>query len=93
MATSFAGCLGTPASFKAFPLGVGGRNMNLLRSICCLFGSRCAPEETKSPGDRAEQSTSADLGQREADLEKTGKEQMSHMEGSGATGRKSGKPR
>ena len=63
--------------------------MNLLRSICCLFGSRCAPEETKSPGDRAKQSTSADLGQREADLEKTGKEQMSHMEGSGATGRKS----
>ena len=69
--------------------------MNLLRSICCLFGNRCAPEEAKSAGDtmRAEQSVPADLGQKEADLEKTGKEQMSHMEGSGATGRKSGKPR
>ena len=32
--------------------------MNLLRSICCLFGRRCAPEEGKSAGDtmRAEQS-------------------------------------
>ncbi len=56
--------------------------MNLLRSMCCLFGSRCAPEEAKSAGDtmRAEQSVPADLGQKEADLEKTGKEQMSHME-------------
>ena len=61
--------------------------MNLLRSICCLFGSRCAPEEAKSARDtmRAEQSVPADLGQEEADLEKTGKEQMSHMEGGGAT--------
>ena len=69
--------------------------MNLLQSICCLFGNRCAPEEAKSAGDtmRAEQSVPADLGQKEADLEKTGKEQMSHMEGGGATGRKSGKPR
>ena len=69
--------------------------MNLLRSMCCLFGNRCAPEEAKPAGDtkRAEQSVPADLGQKEADLEKTGKEQMGHMEGSGATGRKSGKPR
>ena len=22
--------------------------MNLLRSICCLFGSRCTPEQTRS---------------------------------------------
>ena len=72
------------------------RRMNLLRSMCCLFGSRCvAPEEAKSAGDtmRAEQSVPADLGQKEADLEKTGKEQMSHMEGGGATGRKTRKPR
>ena len=56
--------------------------MNLLRSMCCLFGRRCAPEEAKSAGDtmRAEQSVPADLGQKEADLEKTGKEQMRHME-------------
>ena len=55
--------------------------MNLLQSICRLFGNRCAPEEAKSAGDtvQAEQSVPADLGQKEAALEKTGKEQMSHM--------------
>ena len=54
--------------------------MNLMRSICCLFGGRCAVEEPKPTGDtmRAEK---ADLGQTEADLEKTGKQQMSHMGG------------
>lgn len=62
--------------------------MNLLRSICCLLGSQCATEDN-STGDttRAEQSAPADLGQKEADLEKTGKEQMSHMEG-GTAGNK-----
>ena len=57
--------------------------MNFLRSICCLFGSRCEPEQVKSAADtmRAEQSAPADLGQKEADLEKTGKERMSHLEG------------
>ena len=56
--------------------------MNLLRSICCLFGSRCTPEETRSTGDttRREPSDSADLGQTEAELERTGKKQMSHMD-------------
>ena len=69
--------------------------MNLLKSICCLFGGRCAPEEADSTGDtaRAEQSVPADLGQKEADLEKSGKEQMSHMKGGGAAGRKPRKPR
>jgi len=68
--------------------------MNLLRSICCLFGSRCTPED-KSTGDTspAEQSAPADLGQKEAELEKTGKEQMSHMEGGGAARSKPRKPR
>jgi hypothetical protein len=63
--------------------------MNLLRSICCLFDSRCAQEGAKSARDtmRAEQSVPADLGQEEADLEKTGKGQTSHMEGGGGTGR------
>ena len=42
---------------------------------------------------RAEQSVPADLGQKEADLEKTGKEPMSHMEGGGATARKTRKTR
>ena len=52
--------------------------MSLLRSICCLFGGRCAvPTETT----REEAPVSEpDLGQRDAELEKTGKEQMSHME-------------
>ena len=69
--------------------------MNLVKSICCLFGSRCPPEEAKSAGDtlRAQQAGPADLGQKEADLEKAGKEQMSHMEGGGAPGRKTRKPR
>jgi hypothetical protein len=53
--------------------------MNLLRSICCLFGSRCAPEEAST-----EPPVPGDLGQKEAELEKTGKEQMSHMEGGDA---------
>jgi hypothetical protein len=62
--------------------------MNLMRSICCLFGSRCVPEEAKSTGatTRGETPVSeGDLGQKEADLEKTGKEQMRHMEGGKAS--------
>jgi hypothetical protein len=56
--------------------------MNLLRSICCLFGSRCAEKEPKATNGQV----AADLGQEEAELEKTGKEQMSHME-AGASGK------
>ena len=51
--------------------------MNLLRSICCLFGGSCA-EEPKATNERP---VAADLGQKEAEQETTGKEQMSHMEG------------
>lgn len=51
--------------------------MNLLRSICGLFGSGCASEESKATN---EAPIAADLGQDEAELEKSGKEQMSHME-------------
>ena len=53
--------------------------MNLLRSICSLFGSGCADVESKTT---KEGPVAADLGQEEAELEKTGKKQMSHMEGS-----------
>jgi hypothetical protein len=60
--------------------------MNLLRSICCLFAGECdaeGPKPTKEPM-RGESSVSeGDLGQTEAELEKTGKEQMSHLEGAG----------
>ena len=60
--------------------------MNLLRSICCLFAGRCAVEEPKTKRTvRGEPPFSeVDLGQTEADLEKAGKEQMSHMEGGDA---------
>ena len=56
--------------------------MNLLRSICCLFSSGCG-EKTEPIGTRRRKSSGpkADLGQTEADLEKSGKEQMGHMEG------------
>lgn len=67
--------------------------MNLLRSICCLFGGRCSVEEPKQSGRGDTPGSEGDPGQREAELEKTGKERMSHMEGGGATGRKPRKPR
>jgi hypothetical protein len=58
--------------------------MSLLRSICCLFVGRCAGEEpkpTKETMRTAAPGSEADLGQKEAELEKSGKEQMRHMEG------------
>ena len=59
--------------------------MNPLRSICCLFGSRCEGEEPKPTKDATRDKPPADLGQKEAKLEKTGKEQMGHMEGGDAS--------
>jgi hypothetical protein len=68
--------------------------MYLLRSLCCLFGGRCGVEEPKPTKETGRRDTpEGDLGQKEAELEKIGKKHMSHMEGGGATGRKSGKPR
>jgi hypothetical protein len=57
--------------------------MNLFRSICCLFAGRCAREEppTKETTRGEPPVSEADLGQTEAELEKTAKEEMSHMEG------------
>ena len=59
--------------------------MGLLQTMCSLFGSRCAgePEPTKESMRTATTSSQADLGQKEAELEKSGKDQMSHMEGGG----------
>jgi hypothetical protein len=54
--------------------------MNLLRAICCLVGGRCGVEEPKPKKEmmRSEPPVSeGDLGQKEAELEKTGREQMS----------------
>jgi hypothetical protein len=62
--------------------------MNLLRSICSLFGSGCADGESKTTKAGP---VAADLGQEEAELEKTGKEQLSHMEGSSRAKKPSGK--
>ena len=57
--------------------------MNLLQSICCLFSRRCGERSKPSTSTRRNESPSAkaDLGQSEAGLEKTGKEQMGRMEG------------
>ena len=57
--------------------------MSLLRSICCLFAGRCEEEEPKPTRHMrsAAPGSQGDLGQKEAELEKSGKEQMSHMEG------------
>ncbi len=66
--------------------------MNLLRSICSLFGGECAGEQRGQTNDTARKGAPADLGQEEAELEKTGKEQMSHMEGDTSSTPSSGKP-
>ena len=70
--------------------------MNLLQSLCCLFGGRCGSDEpmpAKETGRADPPGSEGDLGQKEAELEKTGKERMSHMEGGGATARKPRKSR
>jgi hypothetical protein len=61
--------------------------MNLLRSLCCFFCGRCGlePKPTKETMRGETPVSEGDLGQKEAELEKTGKEQMGHMEGGGAS--------
>ena len=61
----------------------GEQPMNLIQSICCLFSRGCAEESQRTAGTRRNESSvsEADLGQTEAGLEKSGKEQMGHMEG------------
>ena len=54
--------------------------MNILQSICCLFSRSCGEQTTSTPRDKS-RGAKADLGQTEAGLEKTGKEQMGHMGG------------
>ncbi len=68
--------------------------MSLLRSICCLFAGRCEKEEptpTRQTRRSAVPGSQADLGQKEAEMEKSGKEQMSHMEG-GTTAQSTQRP-
>src|SRR4029450_872923 len=60
------------------------RCMSLLRSICCLFGGRCAGEESKPTTETMRREAPGDLGQREAERERASEDQLRHME-SGAT--------
>ena len=57
--------------------------MSLLQSICSLFSRGCGEpsEPTTSAGRNELPAAKADLGQTEAALEKTGKDQMGHMAG------------
>jgi hypothetical protein len=56
--------------------------MNLFRSICCLFAGRCEePKPTKETMRGEAPVSEGDLGQTEAELEKTGKERLRHLEG------------
>jgi hypothetical protein len=61
--------------------------MNLFRPMCCLFGGRCAVEEPRPTKETMRGEPPGDLGQKEAELEKTGKERMGHMESDDATKR------
>ena len=54
--------------------------MSLLRSICCMFGSRCAEEEPKPPPETMRRETPGDLGQGEAERERASEDQLRRME-------------
>jgi len=54
--------------------------MNLLRSICCMFGSRCVEEEPKPTKETMRRETPGDLGQREAERERASEDQLRRME-------------
>jgi len=58
--------------------------MNLFRSMCCLFGGRCAEDQPKPPTNAMSEAP-GDLGQREAEREKASKDQLGHMEGGATT--------
>jgi hypothetical protein len=64
--------------------------MNLLRSLCCLFGGRCPEKEPKPTEGTMRGEASRDLGQKEAERERASEEQLRQMEGgpTGAPGRK-----
>jgi hypothetical protein len=56
--------------------------MSLLRSICCLFGGRCAGEEPKPTTETMRREAPGDLGQKEAEREKVSEDQLRRMESS-----------
>jgi hypothetical protein len=55
--------------------------MNLLRSICCLFGGRCAEKEASPTKETRRGEPSRDLGRKEAERETASEEQLRQMEG------------
>jgi hypothetical protein len=54
--------------------------MSLLRSICCLFGGRCAEEERKPSTETMRGKAPGDLGQKEAERERASEDHLRHME-------------
>jgi hypothetical protein len=56
--------------------------MGLLRSICCLFGDRCAEEEPKPSTEAMRREAPGNLGQREAERERASEDQLRGMESS-----------
>jgi hypothetical protein len=54
--------------------------MSLLRSICCLFGARCAEEEPKTTSGTMRREAPGDLGQGEAVRERASEDQLRGME-------------
>jgi hypothetical protein len=54
--------------------------MSLLRSICCMFGGRCAEEEPKPTTETMRREAPGDLGQREAERERASEDQLRRME-------------
>lgn len=54
--------------------------MNLFRSMCCLFGGRCAEEEPKPTTDTMRREAPGDLGQSEAEREKASEDQLKRMQ-------------
>jgi hypothetical protein len=64
--------------------------MNLLRSMCCFFGGRCAEEEPRPTTQTTRGEAPADLGQREAEREKASEDQLGRMEGEGGSTTASG---
>jgi hypothetical protein len=59
--------------------------MSLLRSICCLFGSRCAGEEPKPTTETMRREAPGDLGQKEAERERASEDQLGRMESGAAS--------
>jgi hypothetical protein len=59
--------------------------MSLLRSICRLFGGRCAEEEPKRTTQTMRGEAPSDLGQKEAEREKASEDQLRRMEGGATT--------